>query len=145
MAWRNLHRVPVSRPLSADVVLVTHADDVHRRGRRCSEGIIGIQMCALLLVNYTLYTIRAFGEVINHRDHDYAWLNNVCLMRGDHASEPTEDPGDAAGPGERKFGYSALHFCESSPLAYRSRISVVMPGTFVMSWESHLAETTCGQ
>jgi hypothetical protein len=30
--------------------LVAHADDVQRPGRRCSEEIIGIQMCAFLLL-----------------------------------------------------------------------------------------------
>jgi len=123
------------------------ADDVQRRGRRCSQEFRGIRVCAFLLVNYTWHTIRAFGEVHNNRTNDYAWLNNVALMRGGRPSRPSENRGDAAGPGERKLGYSHLHFCQSSPQAYRSRIGVIIPAPrsrrAVVNWESDLAETTC--
>jgi hypothetical protein len=123
------------------------ADDVQRRGRRCSQEFGGVRACAFLLVNYTLHTIRAFGEVHNNRTNDYAWLNNVALMRGGRASAPSENRGDAAGPGQRKLGYSRLHFCESSPQAYRSRISMIIPKPrsrrAVVNWESDLAKTTC--
>lgn len=143
MVQRVVTLVLLTVALLVASVPAAHADDVLRRGRRCSEEIIGVHVCAFLLVNYTLHTVRAFGEVINNRTHEYAWLNNVYLMRGGHASEPTENPGDAAGPGERELGYSYLHFCESSPQGYRSRISVIIPGPAVVNWESHLAETTC--
>jgi hypothetical protein len=115
---------------------------VRRRGRRYSQEINGVAVCAFLLVNYTLHTIRAFGEVINNRESGDAWINNVYLMRGG-ASEPTENPGPFAEPGDRVLGYSELHPCESSPQGYRARISVLIPGSPVVNWESHLAETTC--
>jgi hypothetical protein len=132
--------------LVASVPLAT-ADDVQQRGRRCSQEFSGVRACAFLLVNYTWHTIRAFGEVHNNRTNDYAWLNNIALMRGRHPSAPSENRGDAAGPGQRKVGYSRLHFCESSPQAYRSRISMIIPKPrsrrAVVNWESDLAETTC--
>lgn len=97
-------------------VPAAHADDVLRRGRRCSEEIIGVQVCAFLLVNYTLHTVRAFGEVINNRTHEYAWLNNVYLMRGGHASEPTET---RETPPDRARGNWATPTCTSASRARR--------------------------
>jgi hypothetical protein len=128
-------------------VPAAHAEDVQRRGRRCSATFApGVRVCAFLLVNYTLHTIRAYGEIINNSFSYEPRLNNVYLLRGGHASEPTENPGEPAAPGERQFGWSQLHFCESSPQAYMARISAFVTYLGVdypVNWDSDLAETTC--
>jgi hypothetical protein len=129
----------------AGVQAAAQADNVQQRGRRCKTEF-GYKYCAFLLVNYTQHTVRAFAELHNLTSNSCcAWIQSVVLLRGGNASEPTEQPGDIAGPGSRVFGWSELHPCEASPQAYRARISVAIGGTIGRILDSNLAETTCGR
>lgn len=124
-------------------IQAAQADDLQQRGRRCRTEF-GYQYCSFVLINYTRHTARAFGELHNGTQGCCAWIQSVVLLRGGHASEPTEHAGDIPGPGSRVFAWSELHPCEASPQGYRARISLNIGGTGRIL-DSNLAETTCGR